>query len=223
MHPGRHRDAGEQDTGEQVAQPVGDDTLLDRRQRPEPAGRTDMTGEHRRQNRLVELDDQVGTRQDLRDLTEVAGDALREGLGDVPGGPGVLEDLVPPLQLDGGGERPGPGDGNLERSGVAGGDLTERVEVASHQVTGATQVDAGTRHQPPSGRLQVDRHVREQTRGTSDHVGAGPAAGQLRQVRQIAELVEDQPACLDRVRPRQRPDPGRRPGLPQPGADGGSS
>ena len=94
-------------------------------------------------------------------------------------------------------------------------DLLKRVEVAQKVVAGALEVAPRPVGEPPAGRLHLHRQLHQQRRRPPDHVGADPARGQLRQVRQRGQLAEDD---LDRLRvgplPRMRPDAGRGPPRP---------
>ena len=63
------------------------------------------------------------------------------------------------------------------------------------QRSGPALVSARSIHQPPAGRLQVHRQVDEQPGGSTDQVGAGPASGQLREVRQVGQLAEHERAA----------------------------
>ena len=69
----------------------------------------------------------------------------------------------------------------------------ERVQVALEQLPRALFVEPGTRDQAPTRRLQVDVEVDELRRGAAGHVRPRPAGRQLGQVRQVGQLVEDQP------------------------------
>jgi hypothetical protein len=57
--------------------------------------------------------------------------------------------------------------------------------------------------QPPASRLQVDRKVNEQTRRTANQAGTGTACGELREVRELRELIEHKSRRDYRVGARQ--------------------
>ena len=105
---------------------------------PAEAGRgRDLSREHGRQRRLVDLHQQLGRPgQPAAQVGDVVEQALRERLGEVAPGAVVGEDLVAAGLLDGRGERPRSGDLHLERAGPALRLLLDRVEVLGDAATG---------------------------------------------------------------------------------------
>src|SRR6185312_8292801 len=130
---------------------------------------------------------------------DVPADALGQRLGQVAGRAGIRDRLVAVVQLDRGGKRPRARDLEFQRAGVVLGEVLEGVEVAGEEVERPAQVPARPVDQPPTGRLQVDRHVDEERRAAADHVRAGPAGWQLGHVWQVGQLAEDGLRRLGRV------------------------
>jgi hypothetical protein len=151
------------------------------------------------QGRLVELDDQMSSRDARGDLGCMSGEALGQGLREVPAGAGVDDRTVAAAALEARGQGPGPGRLHLERAGVVAGDIGERIEVAGEELPGPALVDPRARDQPPARRGEVHREVDQQGRAAADQVRAGPSAGQLGQVREVRQLAEHEAQRLGRV------------------------
>jgi hypothetical protein len=123
----------------------------------------------------------------------VAAQALGERLGQLAPRTEVAEDLVTARLLHGRGERPRPGHLDLEGAGIAVGQVFEGVQVLGEQAARTSVVDAGGVGEPPAGGLQVGTELGHHGERTPGHVRDGPAAGDLGQVRQVGQLVEDEP------------------------------
>jgi hypothetical protein len=74
----------------------------------------------------------------------------------------------------------------------------ELVEVLTQQGLGALGVVAAALDEAPTARLQVHVQVDQQARGSTDHVGAWTAGGQLGEVGQVA-VTEDVAHTLERL------------------------
>ena len=109
----------------------------------------------------------------------------------------------------GGRQRPRPADLDLQCAPVAVGDLLQRVQVAGQQGLGPAQVAAGPVGEPPALGGELDGQLDQQRRGPAGQVGAGAAAGQFGQVREVGQLIEDQPDRLGGVGAGHRADTGR--------------
>ncbi len=175
----------------------------------ETAGRGDPATQHRRQRRLVDLYDQLRTRDPARHARHVLGDALGQGLGEIATGSVVGEHPVATRALHRRGQRQWSGHLQLERSLEALGVLLQRVEVLGEQRAGPALVGAGCVGEPPPRGLQIGREAAEQPDRPADHAGSWAARRQLGQVRQVGQLVHDQPYRLVHVVTRHRTDAGR--------------
>ena len=96
----------------------------------------------------------------------------------------------------------------------------ELVEVLAEVAAApaARRCRAGRRSRQPDGWRSTCRST-QQRAGAADHVGAGTAAGQLGQVRQVGQLAGDQGGCLARLGAGHRADAGRAAGRRAPGGD----
>ena len=201
--------AGRRDHLVQRASRLG---LLNRIDPAEPARGRHPTGEHGRQARLVELEHQHGSGQPAAHVVEVPANRFGQRVDQVPDRAGVTQHGATAGQLQRRRQRPGSGQLHLEPAVVArAAHRDQRVKVAVEALATPPPVQSGTPDQPPPGGLQVDRQVGEIRRGPADQVAARPAVGQLRQVREVRERVEDHRRGGVDVITGQRPDPGRDP------------
>jgi len=102
-----------------------------------------VTGQHRRQGRLVDLHDHAGVRQPGAYVGDVYGEAFGQRGGQIPDGARIAQQSTADRQVDRRGERPRTSDLHLDGTVEAGGRLGQRIEVAVPQITGAPQVPAG--------------------------------------------------------------------------------
>ena len=173
---------------------------------PAEAGRgRHCAGQHGGQRGLVDLHEQLGARDPAADVGDVVAQPLGERLRQLAAGAVVGEHPVAARPLDGRGQRPRPGDLDLEGAGVALAVLLDGVEVLGQQRPGPAVVDAGGVGQPPPGRLQVGAELGDQRQRATGHVGVRAAAGQLGQVGQVGQLVEHHPDRQVVVRRRRSP------------------
>ena len=188
---------------------VDDDRLVHGAQSAEAARRRQGAGEDGRQRGLVELDDDLGPRDEPADLADVLRKPLGERPGEIARRPGVHHRPLEPGQVKTGREGPRARALQLERAGVALGHLGEHVQVLPQPGLGPAEVAPGPVDQAPAHRLQVDGQVDEQGRGSADHVRSGPPARQLGQVGHVGfgELSERRAYRLDDVHPGPGTDP----------------
>lgn len=188
-----------------------DDLLPDGPEATEPARRGQIPREYRLDRRFVDLDDDLGSRDQPPDLLHVTGHALREGLHDVPARAVIGGRDVEPGQVETGGQRPGPGHLDLQGPGAAVRDLREDVEVLTHHRPRTFQISSRTADESPAARLEIDGHLREQDRAPAEKIGSRSTGRQLRQVgnARIAQLSENCPEGLLDVGTRPGADPAR--------------
>ena len=118
---------------------------VDRAVPVEAGRRRHPAGEHRRQRRLVDLHEDGGAGHPAAHVRHVLDQPLGQRLGELATGADVGEHPVAARALDGRGQRPRPGDLDLERTGVALGVLLEQVEVLAEQRDRPPVVDAARR------------------------------------------------------------------------------
>ena len=157
----------------------------------------DRATEHRRQHRLVELDQQLDIGQPPAQLGNELSDSLGKRLAEIASRSVVGEHSITARTLHHRRQRPGAGDRELDRSLVSLGVLLEQIEVSAKRADGQPMISAGGVGEPPSGRLQVDGQTGEEGSRASDHLGVRSARRKLRQVREIRALRERD---LDRIR-----------------------
>ena len=162
----------------------------------EPAGRGHPAGEHGGQQRLVELHHRLRLGQPAPHLHDQLGDPLGQGLPELTPGAVVRQHPVAAWALHGRGQRPRPGDGVLDRAGVALGLLLQLVQVGPQRADRQPVLTTGPVGQPPAGRLQIDRQPGEQGGRPTDQPRVRAPGRQLGQVGQIRALGEGD---LDRV------------------------
>ena len=150
----------------------------------EARGGGDLTGQHRGQRRLVDLQQQRGARDASPHLGQVVAQTGGQRLGQVATQPVVGQHPVAARALHRGGQRPRPGHLQLEQAVVALRLLLDGVEVLAQQRDRPPVVDAGGVGDAPPGRLQVDPHALEQRQRAPHHPGRGSPPGHLGHVGQ---------------------------------------
>ncbi len=173
---------------------------------PEEAPRRgNGAGGHGRQRWLIDLQHQLDAREAAGEVSQHLADGLRDRLREVATGADVGEDTSDVRDAGGGSERPGPGDGDLEPSGVPGCDLIEPVEVVAPGGAGASLVDAGKSRKPPLAGRELRGQAGRQPEAASDHLGPGAPGRQFRQVRE-GDLVEGEARSGAEIGAGQGPD-----------------
>ena len=157
---------------------------------------------------LVELHHQRRAGEAGGDRRDVCGDALGEGLREIPPRPRIHHGPVAAGPFEPGGQRPRAGRLHLERTRVPRGDVVQRVEVALQELSRAPLVHTGSRHQAPAGRGEVHGEVDQQRRTAADQIRARAAARQLGQVGELRQLPDHQPHGLLGIGPGKGPDAG---------------
>ena len=157
----------------------------------EARGGGDLTGQHRGQRRLVDLEQQGGARDASPHLGEVVAQPRGQRLRQLAAQAVVGQHAVAAGALHRGGQRPRPGHLQLEEAVVALRLLLDRVEVLAQQRDGASVVDAGGVGDAPPGRLQVDAHALEQRERAPDHPGRCAPAGHLGHVDEPGHVRQD--------------------------------
>ena len=172
--------------GDDIAQRRRRSSHVDRAQRAEAALGRHPSGQHRRQRRLVELQQNAGVRQPAPYVGDVLGHAFGERGGQVPYRTWIAQHPAADRQVDGCREGPRAGHLQLHQAVEVGCVLGQRVEVAVPEVASTPQIPARVRGHPPLRRVQIHRDLDQQPGGTADHVSARAPCGKLRQVRQSA-------------------------------------
>ena len=158
------------------------------RQHTEPARCRHVPGEHGRQRRLIERDDDMRAGQPAPHVGDMGRHPVRQRFGDVAHRARVGQRLVAAGQLERGRQRPRAGDLHLHRPGVvAAPPLRSASRSRSSKSRPRRSSRPGPVDQPPAGRLQIDVQVGQEQRAAADQIGARPAVRQLRKVRQIRE------------------------------------
>ena len=168
--------------------------------------------EHRGQRRLVELQDDIDTREASLDLAHMNGGCLGERLSDVAAGAVVAHGSLAAARLDGSGKSPRAGQLSLERAAPAGEGLLYPVEVLRQPRARPRHHPAGRIGEPPADGGGLDGQIRcdlcEQGHGAADEVRSGPSRGQLRDVGEVGQLPRDRARPLVRVGARETADSG---------------
>jgi hypothetical protein len=140
----------------------------------------------------------------------VAGQALRQRLGEVPQRAGIGHDAVAAWELHLRRQRPRARQLDLHqaRLGVLGR-LLERVQVAAQVVDGCAVVVAGPGGHPVRRGHHLHRQVDQQGGRAADRVRAQSSTRQLRQVWEVGKLADDDGRRLDRVGSWHGTDGGR--------------
>ena len=159
--------------------------------RPEPAFGRDPTLHHRREARLVQLQDQASVRYSPTHVGQVLPSRLGERGDQIGHRAAVTQRAATTRKVERRRQGPGTGELHLEHPVVARtGDRHDRVEIGGHQLDGRTLVQPRPVDQAPAGRRAVDAQSHQLSRRPSDHVRTRTAAGKLGKVRQLGQLVE---------------------------------
>ena len=163
----------------------------------EPTGGGDVAAQHGRQRRLVELQDQLLSRQPSRQFRDQLDDPLLQRLDDLAAGTGVGKHPVPARVLEPAASVQGPATAILRRPFVALGDLLQLVEIGPQGGDGAAMVAGRDVGQPPARGLQIDAESGQHRGAATDQPGVRTSGRKFRQVREIRAFCEGD---LERVR-----------------------